>query len=51
MTAISETTKIKKLGQSKSDASGWNRHVNKYQKRVANKIVRRIARREIEGAP
>jgi len=37
-------TKVKKLAQAKSDASGWNRHVNKYQKRIANKVLRRMLR-------
>ena len=41
-------TKVKKLAQSKSDASGWNQHVNKYQKRVANKVVRQI--QKVEGS-
>jgi hypothetical protein len=40
-------TKLKKLAQAKSDASGWNRHVNKFQKRIANKVLRRILRRDI----
>ena len=40
-------TKVKKLAQSKSDASGWNRHVNKFQKRIANKVVRRMLREEL----
>jgi len=40
-------TKVKKYGQSKSDASGWNKHVNKYQKRIGNKVVRRIWREEV----
>lgn len=34
--------KVKKLAQSKSDASGWNKHVSKSQKRIANKVVRRM---------
>lgn len=38
--------KVKKLAQSKSDASGWNKHVNKFQKRIANKVVRRMQREE-----
>jgi hypothetical protein len=33
---------MKKLAQSKSDASGWNKHVNKFQKRIANKVMRRM---------
>jgi hypothetical protein len=37
-------TKMKKLAQSKSDASGWNKHVNKFQKRIASKVMRRMLR-------
>jgi hypothetical protein len=40
-------TKIKKYAQGKSDASGWNQHVNKSQKRIANKVVRRVLKDEI----
>ena len=39
--------KIKQLGQSHSDASGWNKHVDKFQKRIGNKVIRRMARRDI----
>lgn len=39
-------TRIKKLAQGKSDASGWNKHVNKLQKRIGNKVLRRIAKEE-----
>ena len=35
-------TKMKKAAQAKSDASGWNRHVNKAQKRIANRVLRRM---------
>ena len=48
MTTIRGFTKMKKLAQSKSDASGWNKHVNKFQKRIANKVLRRMAREEIQ---
>jgi hypothetical protein len=41
-------TKLKKLAQGKSDASGWNRHVNKFQKGVANKVLRRMLKRDVE---
>ena len=41
MKAIAGFTKLKKFAQSKSDASGWNRHVNKLQKRIGNKVLRR----------
>ena len=40
-------TKIKKFAQAKSDASGWNKHVNKFQKRIANRVVRRMEKDEI----
>ena len=49
MAKVSITTKMKKLAQSRSDASGWNKHVNKFQKRIANKVVRRMLREEIAG--
>jgi hypothetical protein len=39
-------TKMKKAAQAKSDASGWNKHVNKSQKRVANRVLRRMLREE-----
>lgn len=29
--------KVKQYGQSKSDASGWNKHVNKFQKRIGTR--------------
>ncbi len=48
MGVIPGFSKLKKLAQSKSDASGWNKHVNKRQKRVANKVLRRILRRDTE---
>ena len=49
MRAIRGFTRIKKLAQSKGDASGWNKHVNKFQKRIANKVVRRILRKVIDS--
>jgi hypothetical protein len=42
-------TKVKKFGQNKSAASGWNKHVNKHQKRIANKVVRRVLREEVSA--
>jgi hypothetical protein len=42
-------TKLKKLAQGKSDASGWNKHINKFQKRIANKVLRRMLRRNIDN--
>jgi hypothetical protein len=50
MSTVSHTTKLKKYAQGKSDASGWNKHVNKFQKRIANKVMRRWARHELEDA-
>ena len=41
-------TKVKKYAQAKSDAAGWNKHVNKFQKRIANKVVRRILKQHAE---
>jgi len=46
--AIPGFAKLKKFAQSKSDASGWNKHVNKWQKRIANKVLRRILKRDME---
>ncbi len=48
MGSKSDFTKLKKLAQSKSDASGWNKHVNKGQKRVANKVLRRLLKQRGE---
>ena len=50
MRAFPGFTKLKKLAQGKSDASGWNKHVNKFQKRIANKVLRRMLRKDIAGA-
>ena len=36
-------TKVKKFAQRKAGA-GWNQHINKYQKRVANRVMRRHAK-------
>jgi hypothetical protein len=41
-------TKLKKFSQRKASA-GWNQHVNKYQKRVANRVMRRWFADELEG--
>jgi hypothetical protein len=41
--------KVKQYAQSKSDASGWNKHVNKAQKRVANKVLRRFRKDDSAG--
>ncbi len=41
--------KVKQFGQSKSDASGWNKHVNKFQKRIGNEVVRRVLKQDNEG--
>ena len=48
MSAIPGFSKFKKLAQSNSDASGWNKHVNKRQKRVANKVLRRLLKHDVE---
>jgi len=37
---------VKQLGQARAGA-GWNKHVNKFQKRIGNKVIRRISRKEI----
>ena len=47
MNAIAGFTKMKKAAQAKSDASGWNKHVNKFQKRIANKVLRRALKEDI----
>jgi hypothetical protein len=47
MKPIAMFIKVKKLGQSHSDASGWNKHVNRFQKRIGNQVIRRIARRDM----
>lgn len=41
-------TKIKKSAQRKA-GGGWNQHVNKYMKRVANRVMRRWSSEEIAG--
>ena len=46
MKAFPGFTKLKKLAQRKSDASGWNKHVSKFQKRIANKVLRRVLRKD-----
>jgi hypothetical protein len=38
--------KIKQLGQAKAGA-GWNEHVNKFQKQLGNKVIRRLGRDDI----
>ena len=48
MRAVRGFTRLKKLVQSKSDASGWNKHVSKSQKRVANKVLRRMLKHDVE---
>ncbi len=48
MGAIPGFSKLKKFAQSKSDASGWNKHVNKRQKRVANKVLRHVLKQNSE---
>ena len=48
MSTIRGSIKMKKLSQSKSDASGWNKHVNKLQKRIANKVMGRMLSSQAE---
>ena len=38
--------KLKQLGQARAGA-GWNKHVNKFQKRIGNKVIRRWSRSDI----
>ncbi|HLF72411.1 MAG TPA: hypothetical protein VI759_09700 [Dehalococcoidia bacterium] len=47
MKAIPGFIKVKQFGQSQAGA-GWNKHVNKFQKRIGNKVIRRVARDEIQ---
>ena len=51
MKAIAGFIKVKQLGQAHAGAS-WNKHVNKFQKRIGNKVIRRVGRAELrsEGA-
>ena len=46
MKAVPGFIKVKQLGQARAGA-GWNKHVNKFQKRIGNKVIRRISRKEI----
>lgn len=46
MKAMQGFIKVKQFGQSQAGA-GWNKHVNKFQKRIGNKVVRRLERRDI----
>jgi hypothetical protein len=45
--AVRGFTRLKKLARGKSDASGWNKHVNRFQKRIANRVLRRIVEKDI----
>ena len=47
MRAIRGFNKMKKLAQSNSAASGWNKHVNKFQKRIGNKVLRRMLKKDM----
>jgi len=42
-------TKMKKFAQ-RAAGAGWNRHVNPWQRRKANKIIRRKLREEARDA-
>ena len=46
MKAVAGFIKVKQYGQSQANA-GWNKHVNKFQKRIGNKVIRRVNRMEI----
>jgi hypothetical protein len=35
-----------RMKKGRSDASGWNEHVNKFQKHIANKVLRRMQRED-----
>ena len=50
MKAVAGFIKVKQLGQARAGA-GWNKHVNKFQKRIGNKVIRREDRRDIEMRP
>lgn len=47
MKAIRGFNNTKKLAQRKSNASGWNKHVNKFQKRIGNKVLRRMLKEDM----
>jgi hypothetical protein len=38
--------KVKQPGQAHAGAD-WNKHVNKFQKRIGNKVIRRVSGDEI----
>lgn len=38
-------TKVKKMAQGRAGA-GWNKHVNKWTRRYANKVIRRWFKKE-----
>lgn len=46
MKAVQGFIKVKQFGQSQAGA-GWNKHVNKFQKKIGNKVIRRLERQEI----
>ena len=46
MKAIVGFIKVKQFGQSQAGA-GWNKHVNKFQKRIGNKVIRRDGRADV----
>ena len=47
MKAVVGFIKVKQLGQARAGA-GWNKHVNKFQKRIGNKVIRRIERQDVD---
>lgn len=40
-------TKLKKFAQ-RAAGAGWNKHVNKYQKRVGNRVIRRELKKDMK---
>ena len=51
MKAIPGFIKVTQRGQAHAGA-GWNKHVNNFQKRIGNKVIRRTGKAELrsEGA-
>jgi hypothetical protein len=44
---VTPFVKVKKHGQAHAGC-GWNQHVDKWTKRYANKVIRRIIRKEAD---
>ena len=47
MKAVRSFIKVKQFGQAHAGA-GWNKHVNKFQKRI--KVIRRVSKSELRRA-